>query len=268
MAGFRALHFGMMHMLTSLISQNLFGNFSYTIRHGLAVGMRCKGGLGFLPIKSPETPETQFLREMPLEGRVVYDVGAFEGVLTLYFARRARQVVAYEPNPRNYDRCLQNVRLNGLENVQVMNRGISDARGLIELVYDPLMPGAGSGEAAIIQQIKSTVRSARKVSVPVLSLDDEIAENGLPLPDIVKIDIEGMELHALKGMKGTLAEQRPNLFIEMHGATRQEKIENAQAVVGLLESFQYRILDIEARRYLKAATLGEQRPGHIWCTPE
>jgi hypothetical protein len=112
------------HMLVSFISQSLFGNFTYTIRHGLAAGMRRKGGLGFVPLKVSETPKTQFLRRLPLEGAVVYDVGAFEGVLTLYFASRARHVVAFEPNPRNYARCVHNVRLNGLTNVQVMNWGL------------------------------------------------------------------------------------------------------------------------------------------------
>src|SRR6202011_2126007 len=100
--------------------------------------------------------------------KVVYDIGAFEGVLTLFFARRARQVIAYEPNPRNYGRCLENVRLNRLENVCVLNRGVSDTAGSIELTYDPLMPGAGSGESTIAGQIGSSVKAARKLAIPVL----------------------------------------------------------------------------------------------------
>jgi len=66
-------------MLVAFVSQRLFGNYTYTIRHGLASGMRRKGGLGFLPVNSGETAETEFLRKLPLAGKVVYDVGAFEG---------------------------------------------------------------------------------------------------------------------------------------------------------------------------------------------
>ena len=35
--------------------------------------------VGFLPVNSGETAETEFLRKLPLAGKVVYDVGAFEG---------------------------------------------------------------------------------------------------------------------------------------------------------------------------------------------
>ena len=264
--GFRAQHFDLKHRIVSFISQKLFAHYTYTLRHGLAKGMRRKGGLGFVPISPGETAETKFLAEMQIDGRVVYDIGAFEGVLTLFFARRARQVVTWEPNPRNYGKCAENIRLNQLRNVTLNNRGISDKRGTIELIYDPLMPGAGSGEAVIAEQIGSTVRTARKLLIPVLTLDEDVEQSAFPAPDLIKIDIEGMELPALKGMAKTLARHSPALFIEMHGATPKEKVENGIAVLGLLESYGYKSYDVEAARYLTAATLGQYRPGHLYCT--
>ncbi len=230
--------------------------------------MRRKGGLGFLPIGPKETPESRFLQKLAIGGKVIYDIGAFEGVLTLFFARKARQVVAYEPNPQNYVRCLENIRLNKLENVQVFNRGVSDHAGDIELTYDPLMPGAGSGESSIAQQIRSSVKASRTLRVPIILLDDDIHLNNLPKPDLIKIDIEGMEFAALKGMQRTLGGWHPELFIEMHGATPNEKVEIAQAVVDLLETFGYRICDVENNLYLTRSNLGDQRPSHIYCTTD
>lgn len=263
---FRAGHFGLKHRVVSFISQVLFANYTYTIRHGLARGMRRKGGLGFVPISPRETPETKFLRELPLEGKVVYDIGAFEGVLMLFFARKAKQVISWEPNPRNFRRCKENLGLNRLQNVQLNNRGISDRVGSIDLIYDPLMPGAGSGEEAIAHQIGSSVRTAQKLSIPVLRLDDDVAQNNFPPPDFIKIDIEGMEFPALKGMRDTVCKHHPALFIEMHGATAAEKVQIARSVVGLLESWEYKSYDVESRRYLSVATLGDLRPGHLYCT--
>src|SRR5947209_1856467 len=104
-------------MLEAFISQRFFGNFTYTIRHGLARGMKRKGGLGFLPINKAETAETRHLERLPLAGKVVYDIGGFEGVLALFFASRASQVICWEPNPRNYARVVENIRLNNLSNV-------------------------------------------------------------------------------------------------------------------------------------------------------
>lgn len=253
-------------MVVSFISQKLFGSYTYTVRHGLAAGMRRKGGLGFLPFESGETAETRFLRGLHLEGKVVYDIGAFEGVLTLFFARQARQVITYEPNPRNYAKCSENIRLNRLENVRLLNRGVSDAAGSIELIYDPLMPGAGSAEAAIAGQIGSSVKSARRLSIPVLPLDQDITENALPPPDFIKIDIEGMELPALHGMRGTLMSRHPVLYIEMHGATADEKTLNSQAVVKFLDQCGYHIHDVEHGDDLTPETLGNRCPSHLYCT--
>jgi FkbM family methyltransferase len=253
-------------MLVAFVSQHLFQSYIYTIRHGLAAGMRRKGGLGFLPIDRRETAEIAFLRKLSFEGKVIYDIGSFEGVLTLFFGRAGSKVVAYEPNPRNYARCLDNVRLNRLSNVQVLNRGISDRAGHIDLIYDPLMPGAGSGEKDIAQQIGSSVKTSRKVRIPIVSLDDDIRLNGLPEPDFIKIDIEGMELPALKGMERTLRDRHPELFIEMHGATATEKMAITRAVVDLLESHNYRAYDIESRRYLTRSDIGNHLPGHLYAT--
>ena len=74
-----------------------------------------------------------------------------------------------------------------------------------------------------------------------MALDEDIGLSGLPIPDFIKIDIEGMEFPALKGMQRTLLDRRPELFIEMRGATAKEKMENAHAVVDLLETCGYRI---------------------------
>ena len=256
----------MKHLVIASISQHLFRDYAYTIRHGLAAGMRRRGGLGFLPFEPSETPESRFLRTLSLENKVVYDVGAFEGVLTLFFARKAKQVIAYEPNPRNFARCVENIRLNDLKNVQVLNRGVSDRSGTINLTYDPLMPGAGSGEMAIAHQISSSIKSSQNLEIPIVSLDDDISLNDLAAPDLIKIDIEGLEFQALKGMQRTLWERRPDLFIEMHGATPKEKVEIAEAVMDLLETCGYRIFDVERGRYLTRASLGNQRPGHLYCT--
>jgi FkbM family methyltransferase len=265
---FRTQHFSLKHMLVAFISQHLFDNYAYTIRHGLAAGMRRKGGLGFLPVNRWETPEITFLRNLSFEDKVVYDIGSFEGVLALFFARKARTVIAYEPNPRNYARCLENIRLNNLTNVNVFNRGVSDQAGIIELIYDPLMPGAGSGEQAIAQQISSSVRTFQKLLVPIVRLDDDIALNDLPKPDFIKIDIEGMEFLALKGMERTLRERHPELFIEMHGATATEKTDIARAVIDFLESLNYRTYDVESQRYLTHFNPGDRLPGHLYSIHE
>ena len=64
------------------------------------------------------------MRSLDLSGKVVYDIGALQGIMTLFFARQARTAVTCEPHPANYQRVLESVQLNALRNVTVLNRAL------------------------------------------------------------------------------------------------------------------------------------------------
>lgn len=264
MSGFRSQHFSLRHRVIAFISTRIVGNFVYTIRHGLAAGMRRKGGLGFLG-SSHLSAEESFLSNLSFADRTVYDIGAFEGLVTLFFAREAASVITYEPNPRNYRLCVENVKLNGLSNVQVFQRGISSKEGYMGLTWDPLMPGAASGNVELVSQIASSVKTARSLEIPVTTLDADIEKMKLPHPDFIKIDVEGMELDALKGMLKTIRTFHPDLFIEMHGAEMPDKIRNALLVCQFLEESGYSIYDVENQRHLTSTTLDSHPPSHLYC---
>jgi hypothetical protein len=97
-------HYTLKHRLIAWISMHLFGTLKYTVRHGLLKGMKRKGGLGWVAaLFSPGimTAEQQFWCGLNLRGMTAYDIGAFEGLLTLFFASRAKAVVSFEPNTQN-----------------------------------------------------------------------------------------------------------------------------------------------------------------------
>jgi FkbM family methyltransferase len=269
---FRSTHFSWKDRATSFVSEKFFGSLTYTVRHGIIKGMKRKGGLGFLPgflARSPENePELTFLRNLDLEGKVVYDIGAFQGVMTLFFARQAKAVISYEPLPANYRRVVENVELNGLRHVHVLNRALGNQEGSLRLTVDPRMPGAASGDPGVSAQIAGSVLEAATTDVPIAALDEDIEQNGLPSPDFIKIDIEGMELPALEGMSKTLAARHPLLYLEMHGPTEAEKEQRAQEVIQFLRAIGYNsILHIESGTQIVAANAPVARSGHIFCKP-
>ena len=98
----RHRHYSIRHRVVAWVSQRIFSRITYTVRHGLLTGMRRRGGLGFLPQwavgRTDDTAEVRFWRDYPLEGLTIYDIGAFEGLLTMYFARRCNRVIAFEPH--------------------------------------------------------------------------------------------------------------------------------------------------------------------------
>ena len=88
-------HYTLKHRVVAWISLHLFDTVTYTVHHGLLKGMKRKGGLGWAPkMFSPgiETAEHRFWSGLDLSGMTVYDIGAFHGLLTLFFASRASEI--------------------------------------------------------------------------------------------------------------------------------------------------------------------------------
>jgi FkbM family methyltransferase len=248
--------------------QPLVAHHVYTVRHGLARGLRRRGGLGFVPQLSGLTTEERFLENLRLEGQTVYDVGGYEGIFTLFFARRvgaAGQVVTFEPNPRNFQKITENVRLNGFANVRVQQVAVGSAPGVATLVFPSDETARGSLERQISDQIKQE-RHVVTVQVQVDTLDRQI-DAGLPEPDFVKLDVEGLERDVLDGMTRLLERRHPRLYIEIHGADPRLKLENVTSVVTFLRMHGYDIQHVES-----GATMTDGTPleiairGHLYCT--
>jgi FkbM family methyltransferase len=248
--------------------QPLVANRVYTVRHGLAKGLKRRGGLGFVPDLGAPPREEGFLQALDLAGKTVYDIGGYEGVFTLFFARRigpSGRLVTFEPNPRNHGRIVENVRLNGFHNVDVRQIAVGAGPGMAALVFPTDETARGSLEADIQAQIRHEKHVAT-VQVPIDSIDRQLA-NGLPAPDFVKIDVEGLELEVLRGMTGLLQQRRPVLYIEIHGADLQKKLENATSVVELLWQHGYTIHHVESGATIATpADIMGARRGHLYCT--
>ncbi len=240
----------------------------YTVRHGLARGLRRRGGLGFVPQLGAPSAEERFLQQLALDGETVFDVGGYEGIFTLFFARCVGpqgRVVTFEPNPRNFARIVENVRLNGFAHVQVQPVALGSAPGRASLVFPADETARGSLETRIADQIRQE-QGVVTVDVEVDTLDRQVAA-GLPEPDFVKLDVEGLELDVLHGMRGLLGRRHPRLYIEIHGADVQRKLENVTAVVEFLWAADYHVLHVETNTVLQRP---EQLPlgirGHLYCT--
>jgi FkbM family methyltransferase len=254
-------HYSHGHRAIAWISRCLFDRFTYTVRHGLICGMKRRGGLGWTPAwlsQSVQTNEEMFWRGLPLGGLVIYDVGAFHGILTLFFAARGAQVIAYEPNEANHARLIENIRLNHLNNVQVRKLGVGSRAGSGTLHYAPAMAGGGT--------LNPNAIAPASQRVDITTLDRDIAAAALPAPDLIKIDIEGWELEALKGARATIEAHHPALFLEMHGETMGEKKRRARDIVAFLLDAGYAdIMHVETGAAIARCNGAQAAEGHLHC---
>lgn len=128
------------------------------------------------------------------------DVGANCGYLSLYAAKivgPSGRVLAFEPNPAMRDALARNAALNCLaDRVEILGVGLSDAPASAALHLTRGNTGAGSLRPA---------DGTDAVPIELETYDRLAAANGWPAPDLVKIDVEGAEVRALRGMAGLLS---------------------------------------------------------------
>jgi FkbM family methyltransferase len=139
-------------------------------------------------------------------GAVVYDLGAHVGFHTLLASKlvgaRGR-VVAIEPDPANVRRLERHLALNHVRNVTVIQAAVSAT------------PGTARFATNRNTQI-GHLAAEGDVEVEVISLDVLVESRRLPLPTLVKMDVEGAESQALLGARRTLAAARPTLLFAVH----------------------------------------------------
>src|ERR1700722_4972826 len=263
-------HYTLKHRLIAWISTHMFDNATYRVRHGLLKGMKRKGGLGWIPrITSPGvlTAEERFWTDLDLGGLTVYDVGAFQGLVTLFFASQAKAVVCFEPNTQNHKRLMENLTLNGIKNVEVRKAGVGSRSETRRMAESPLMPGGSSMDGNVVE---SLLRDRETVveEISVVTLDEEIPRAGLPAPNFIKIDTEGGEIEALRGARKTLELHKPELFLEMHGETIREKKRKVAEIVAFLWELNYRrIRHIETGTTIMPENAATAMQGHLYCQP-
>lgn len=251
------------------ILQPLLETHVYTYRCGLVKGLKRKGGLGFIRMPLRLTPEERFLMRLELKGKTIYDIGGHIGFLTLFFARsvgNTGKVITFEPNPESCAKLQENVRLNNFVNVEIKGIGLGKKREKRALAVRREEPATGSMKENIQSKILKE-KWTKTFQVEIDSLDSQIELNSLPKPDFVKIDVEGMEFDVLCGMSETINKCKPSLFIEIHDADAERKIEHVQRVVDLLISYRYSIYHLESGQEIttKSAQLAKKE-GHLYCT--
>ena len=134
-------------------------------------------------------------------GDIVIDIGANVGWYSLLLARLANDdvdIFAFEPDPLNFALLEHNIRLNGATQITAIQKALAEKDG-IQRLYQHDSNNLGRHSLLKLQD-------GMAVDVQTTSLDKFWNQNGLGarVPRIIKIDIEGYELVALRGASEVL----------------------------------------------------------------
>ena len=182
--------------------------------------------------KEPETLEWIDRFE---EGDVFWDVGANIGVYSLYAAAagRAGRVLAFEPSPWNAALLAENVRLNGAEDiVATFSLALSAETSPGTLFMRATeAASAGSSFGAPIGEFGERFEPQFRQAALGVRIDDMVLW-GAPMPNRIKIDVDGAEELVLAGARTTLADQRTkSVSIELD-ASRSDLVHRVTATLG------------------------------------
>ncbi len=185
--------------------------------------------LAFYRVHEPTV--TKLLPGFVRQGDTVLDIGANIGYYALLFSQLVGEsglVVAVEPHPQNAHLLELNLKLNRVTNVKVMPVAVSDETGLAQMFvssgsnWHSLHPTEHTGQETILVQ--------------TVTIDAIVAQLERPV-NLIRMDIEGWEIKALKGAEGTLRRDRPSLVMEIHPNYMQQG--EVQNFLVWLQSFGY-----------------------------
>lgn len=179
--------------------------------------------------------------------QVFFDIGANYVTHSLLMSLAGLRVVAFEPNPgchgyfwhlMEQNRCLPTL----------VKKGVGAEPASLSLRFDPRetwngqlsTPAANPASTTASQAAPDiTTASTTEVTVEVISLDDYIADTGL-IPDLMKIDTEGFELHVFQGALKLLSRRHTLIIFESLQGTPEQK-KTRQQLFSLLASLDYGI---------------------------
>jgi FkbM family methyltransferase len=207
--------------------------------------------------KEPET--VAWIDEHVQEGDVFYDVGANVGGYSLIAASRGATVYAFEPEAMNYGRLVQNTELNPdvADRIFCLPFALSDKHAILNLHMVNAHPGAA--QHVIGNGTKMEGYPCRQ-TVFTLQLDD-LQTWDIPMPQHMKIDVDGHEAKVLVGASLTLSSPRlKTVMLEI-----DHRIEgNEDAVMKMMKSGDF----VEQGRWRRAAHKPEHNVfNHLFVRP-
>lgn len=182
---------------------------------------------------------------LPVDG-VFMDIGANHGEFTVFAAQVATKgrVLSFEPIKKHLERLNRNIKINNFDNVEVFPVALADKEGEFP-VYDASKTFLDGTHHEGLHTLHSTsVRHETCGLVEVKVLDDVLAKIELPRLDLMKIDIEGSELSALKGGVQTLEKYTPTILIEIARETCNTAGYEMMDIVLFLRKHGYQIYKI------------------------
>jgi FkbM family methyltransferase len=178
-----------------------------------------------------------------IRNRTFIDIGANIGSYSLSLCRHADQVYAFEASRPSCELLRGNAARNGIRNVTVVQRAVYDKDGLkMQLRLSNDTAGNNSlffNEGGLVEEVET------------VTLDAYVREKGIQAIGVIKVDVEGSELCAIRGAAETIKSQRPILLCELNSGACRLAGYDVTELYRLIVSFDYNGFYINKGKWLR-----------------
>ena len=197
---------------------------------------------------------------------VIADVGGNIGIVSLWLSELMKgkgKIYAFEPMPQTMDLLKKNIFINRVTNIEPVELVCADSVGELEFFVghhhhtSSLLESWASGES----------HKAEKITVKSTTLDVFFLGEGRRGPDLIKMDIEGGGIYALKGCDSCMEKYHPLVWIESHTP------EEDRAISNLVMNHGYSAYRQNTKAWVTDPSSVHPNPAGIWgtmllCPPE
>jgi FkbM family methyltransferase len=169
-----------------------------------------------------EQPVFKLLHARLRQYSSVIEIGANVGAYTCFLGRMGRatglRVVAFEPSPKAFSRLLENLKANGLSDVEVFNAAIAPAAGFLSFYEPDGHLTNGSLSSSFAARYSERVAERQILAIDPAWLSGLLHPAG---PLLLKIDVEGLEPALLESMQQLISRFRPDIVVEVLPDTQE-----------------------------------------------
>jgi len=205
---------------------------------------------------------SKLINRMLRPGQVAIDIGANVGMHAVIMANRVGatgHVVVFEPDAHPMGRLRRNLALNGIDWVTTVEAAVA-ARSEVRTFF---LHDEAIGNFANASLVAANVgRDTPSVQMPVVALDEWLAQNPLPRIDLIKLVAQGEEFNALLGMRETIERHRPKIFFLYEPSYWQRQDLELMDAVNFFKGYGYGVQEIEFRS--RREVVGEIDKGQVF----
>ena len=189
--------------------------------------------------------ELNFIKEINKSKKILFlDCGCNYGFYSLYVASLStkNKVVSIEASKKTLNYFKKNIKLNKLTNIVFYNKAVSN-KDNANVIFNE---SDKDWESSVV---RNDLVNKKKIKIKTIKIDKILSKYDLnKFYPIIKLDIEGDELNALKGCLNSIKKKSPIIIIEFSKYTLDSK-EKINFLDFFLKKYNYSIYDTNYKKF-------------------